>query len=173
MGNALSIRGGETDEDRELLPEQFRILSPILPPSTMDALATRLSSYAKKLFAAPMCAFGTTAAGKKTKKVHRRAESRVSEDNQVWHRNHRRETHIKSANELLDVLTSETSLSQIINQCRAYEDLWMAPPKSPETCEALEPDTLVGAVEDLDKERSLLSKLSSTPKNYSGCNAGG
>ena len=39
----------------------------------------------------------------------------------------------------------------------------MALPKSPETREALEPDTLVGAVADLDKERSLLSKLYSTP----------
>ena len=130
----------------------------------MDALATRLSSYAKKLFAAPMCAFGTTAAGKKTKKVHRRAESRVSEDNQVWHRNQRRETHIKSVKELIDVITSDASFSQIINQCRTYEDLRTALPKSPETCEALEPDTLVGEVEDIEKEMSLLSKLSSTPK---------
>ena len=154
----------DSDEDQELLSEQFRILSPILPPNTMDKLKNTLPSYAKRLFTELMETFGTPAIGKKIKKVLRREESHVSDDNQVWHRNQRRETHIKSVKELLDVITSETTFSQIINKCRTFEDLWMALPKSPEKCEGFEPDTLVTAVEELEKERPLLSKLSSTPK---------
>ena len=99
----------------------------------------------------------------KENKNLRREDSHVSNDNVVWRKNERRITHIKRAKQLLDVIKGETTFSDIINQCGVFESLRFKLPKNQHEFLQMEPDTLVQIVEDLERERSLLSKLASAP----------
>ena len=71
--------------------------------------------------------------------------------------------HIQSVKELLDVITKETVFPDIIQQSVHYEALWNSIPKSEHAAKSLDPEHLMQLVEDADKERATLSKLSTNP----------
>ena len=106
--------------------------------------------------------FGTTENDHKAKKSLRLQDSHVSEDNKVWRKNELRDKTIAGYKELLDVIAKDNLLSSIIDRCVSSERLYFKLPKDAAPTTAADIDGLLTLIEELDKERSALPKLSST-----------
>ena len=96
----------------------------------------------------------------KTKKQLSRADSHVSNDVVVYRKDEVRNKHILAVKELLGVITGGDIFSDIIQQSVLYETIWPKLPQSENAAKNIDPDSLMQSVEDLDRERSTLSKLS-------------
>ena len=155
-------RDKDDNSSKMLLAHRVRILSPILPSDILDQVTTRLCTFGATLFDELFKTFGTTANDSKTRLELRRMDSHVSADSKVWRRDERRGKHISEVKELLDVLTRETTFSDIVNQSILLERLWFKLPKTHDASKEADVDALLSLIEQIDKERSTLSKMGTT-----------
>ena len=111
------------------------------------------------LFGKLLATSGANSNDNKTRLELRRQDSHASTSNKVRTKEECMEIHIIVVKEVSDVITKETSFSDIANRSILVGELWVLLPKTQDSPKGMEVDALLPLIDHIDKERSAITKI--------------